>query len=225
MDRGRISIDAGDGSDTQDGDDDAALQFEGKSQLARELRGLPERQKALLNLDDWLLELVDGIVTVVINLTEAPDGTSLQERIAAAVAPLPSLEAPNEEFAAKLEYWTARLEKLDPHSIPKWVKRLSRDGNWKRFLRKLIGAAQYDRLVQALVSDCAVIAKGLRSLMHHLEPFAVAFDDIIGVLTPDQVQEVWDLPGGVTRSSLRMVLQLDQAIENLIASNLDLSWD
>jgi hypothetical protein len=55
-------------------------------------------------------------------------------------------------------------------------------------VQRLLGAARYRLLTQALKEDTAVVALALRRLVRALMPFAVAWSDAVGSLAKDQLK-------------------------------------
>jgi hypothetical protein len=126
-------------------------------------------------------------------------------------------------LADQIDDMPAKLEQLSAEGLPRWAKRLTRDGHWKRFAERLVGPKSYARLGVALREDSTVVAHGLRGLVRMIRPYAAAFDDIVHVLGPDQMAALRDLPGGLVASALRFVVQLDSFLEDLVASDFDWS--
>lgn len=198
-------------------------QFVPQSRIASELRGLPPRKRALLGIDNWVLDLVDAVVRTTFVLT-AEDSRPLDERldtVRAFFAPLDG--AMPSVLADQIDDMPAKLEQLSAEGLPRRAKRLTRDGHWKRFAERLVGPKSYARLGVALREDSTVVAHGLRGLVRMIRPYAAAFDDLVQVLGPDQMAALRDLPGGLVASALRFVVQLDSFLEDLVASDFDWS--
>src|SRR5205807_1781059 len=62
---------------------------------------------------------------------------------------------------------------------------------------------------------------GLRDIVRVAQPFAVAFDDVLRVLTPQQIQMVDNNYDWAAISALRLLLQIDQAMGRYIDSECD----
>ncbi|WP_431839908.1 hypothetical protein [Gordonia hongkongensis] len=113
-------------------------QFVPQSRIASELSELPPRKRALLGIDDWVLDLVDAVVRTTFVLT-AEDSRPLDERldtVRAFFAPLDG--AMPSVLADQIDDMPAKLEQLSAEGLPRWAKRLTRDGHWKRFAERLV---------------------------------------------------------------------------------------
>jgi hypothetical protein len=197
----------------------------GRSSLASELRQLPERLRKTLELRDWVIDTVDVMVSALIALAEPADSRTVEERFGWLLAEHSSDDAdyPSEEFDRELAEWTERLNAISETELPRWTRRLAGDGSWKRFARKLLGARSYDRLARAIRGDLSAVAGGFRRLVQIAQPFAVAFDDLVSVLTPEQIKGVDNTYDWAAISALRFLLQLDTAIGRYIESSFDWS--
>lgn len=205
------------------GDSEQTSQLAPHSHIASELRDLPPRKRALLGIDDWVLDLVDAVVRTTFVLT-AEDSRSLDDRLDTVRSFFTPLDGTMPSVLVEhLDDLPAKLEQLSAEGLPRWTKRLTRDGHWKRFAERLLGPKIYARIGVALREDCTVVAHGLRGLVKMIRPYAAAFDDLVQVLGPDQIAALRDFPGGLVASSLRFVVQLDGLLEDLIASEFDWS--
>src|SRR4051812_7821257 len=164
----------------------------GRSALANELRRLPARLRRTLELRNWVIDTIDVAISTFVVFTDPHEERSLDERFDWLQSQVQGGDEGEDssEFDGDLADLTAKLNAFAETELPRWVKRLSRDGHWKRFARKLLGSGSYDRLAGALLADCAAIAGGLRDIVRIAQPFAVAFDDVLKVLTPQQIQTV-----------------------------------
>lgn len=197
----------------------------GRSSLASELRQLPERLRKTLELRDWVIDTVDVTVSALIAFADPADCRTIEERFGWLLAEEADDDAyyRAENFDRELAEWTQRLNAVSETELPRWTKRLAGDGGWKRFARKLLGARSYDRLARAIEDDLIAVAGGFRRLIQIAQPFAVAFDDLVGVLTPEQIKGVDNTYDWAAISALRFLLQLDSAIGRYIESSFDWS--
>lgn len=197
----------------------------GRSALASELRQLPARLRATLELRDWVIDTVDVLVSSLIALADPADSRTIEERFGWLLVENDDEHSEHdaEEFDRELAEWTQRLNAISETELPRWTKRLAGDGSWKRFARKLLGARSYDRLARAIEDDLSAMAEGFRRLVQIAQPFAVAFDDVIGVLTPEQIKGVDSTYDWAAISALRFLIQLDGAIGRYIESSFDWS--
>ena len=193
-----------------------------QSEVVRELRRLPVRVQRALGVEDWMLEILDACIQATFVLTDAADTRSLEERIDSIrlLFPAGSPEM-SPELARLLDELPETVENLTAEQLPRWAKRMGEDGHWRRFARKLLGAKAYDRLSRAVRTDTRIIMQGLRGLIERGQPYAAAFDDLVSVLTIDQIRKLENLPGGVIASALRLVVALDSVLEDWIASEFD----
>lgn len=163
----------------------------GRSELVRELAKLPEGQRSILQLHDWILTLSDAVITAAMVFVDPHDSRSAEERLDWLVETI-DLPESGDEF----EQFMTRLMELSEMQVPQWAKKTGTD-SWKRFLRRFIGAAAYDRLAAALVSDMAVLAQALRQLILIVQPYALAVDDCAILLTPEQIAKLGPFGTGI----------------------------
>jgi hypothetical protein len=196
-----------------------------RSSLAGELRRLPDRLRKTLELRDWVIDTVDVLVSALILFGEAADSRTLGERFGSLLAEyaIEDAEYSSTEYDRELADWTQRLNTISDTELPRWTKRLTGDGGWKRFARKLLGAGSYDRLAHAIQEDLGAVAGGFRRIIQLAQPFAVALDDVLSVLTPEQIKGVDGTYDWAAISALRFLLQLDLAIGRYVESRFDWS--
>lgn len=189
----------------------------GRSELVKELAKLPEGQRSILELHDWILTLLDAAITAAMVSVDPHDLRSAEERLDWLIE---TFDLP--ESGDEIERFTARLTELSEMQVPRWAKKTGTD-SWKRFLRRFIGAAAYDRLAAALVSDTTVLAHALRQLISKIQPYALAVDDCAILLTPEQVAKLGPFGTGPTNSVLHLVLTLDGVLTKVLEANFDFS--
>lgn len=197
----------------------------GRSCLASELRQLPERLRNTLELRDWVIDTVDVLISALIAIADSADSRTVRERLGSLFAESSDDQATYcaDEFDRELTDWAQHLDTISETELPQWTKRLAGDGSWKRFARRLLGARSYDRLARAIQDDLSAIAGGFRHIVQIAQPFAVAFDDVLSVLTPEQIKGVDDTCDWAAISALRFLLQLDVVIGRYIESSFDWS--
>ncbi len=99
------------------------------------------------------------------------------------------------------------------HAIAEWLtefateeraKQITRvkSSTWRAFLRRLIGAAAFDKLAAAGRDDAKVITEVVDWAAVRMEPFAVAFDDCMSVLGSERVCELFGIEEAVTAFDL-----------------------
>ncbi|WP_353373091.1 hypothetical protein [Mycobacterium sp.] len=170
-----------------------------------------------------MIDTVDVVVSTFVVFTDPHEDRSLDEWLNWLQSQIQGGDEGEDssEFDRELEDLTAKLNAISETELPRWIKRLRRDGHWRRFARKLLGSGSYDRLTGALQADCAAVAGGLRDIVRVAQPFAVAFDDVLRVLTPQQIQMVDNNYDWAAISALRLLLQIDQAMGRYIDSECD----
>ncbi|GAA4063923.1 hypothetical protein [Actinomadura miaoliensis] len=91
-----------------------------------------------------------------------------------------------------------------------WLKGVNR-AEYKAYVRRLVGAAEYSRLERALKEDAAVVSLAIRRAVRGLMPFAVAWEDALTVMTREQLSAVtkMDLLG---LSLVKVIASLDSVV-------------
>ncbi|WP_433574162.1 hypothetical protein [Nocardia brasiliensis] len=186
-----------------------------RSELAHVLETLPEGKRRVLGIGTFTLSILDVLVATAHAVTDADDPRPVAERFDWLEEVLTGVD-PDEE----LDELTARLTAMPEQEVQRWVRRIV-DGNWKLFVRRLVGAAAYDRLERAYHRDVSVVVALLRWVAEHIQPYAVAFDDCMAFAPKDRVEQVVGFGDDGPNSLLGMVLALDGALARLIKVDLD----
>jgi hypothetical protein len=163
----------------------------GRSALTGELVRLSPRVHRVLSVTPIVIAVLDLLITAARLATDDADVRPLSERMEELFEQLPKFDDP--QVASLM---SALLEKAagfaeDPEAQQKvelYLKRFT-SANYLRVARRLLGAAAYDRIQSAFDNDAAAVLIAVRRLTRHLMPFAVAIDDCIAVLTPEQLAE------------------------------------
>lgn len=189
----------------------------GRSETAKVLASLPANQLKVLGIEYWAIGALDAGVTIATVLGSDIDTRPLADRI--------EWLANNLEFpdGVEAEDVLRSIAAAAEDTIPKFVKR-ARTDVWKRFLRRLVGAAAYDRLVSAVYADTAVVVAAVQVAVRVIQPLALAIDNCAATLSPEQITKLGPFGNGdPTTSVLRTFLSLDNALTQLVDMEFDLS--
>ncbi|KJF19110.1 hypothetical protein [Rhodococcus sp. AD45] len=189
----------------------------GRSTIAKELARLPKNQRRVLGLEDWAIGILDAAVTTAAVLGSDIDDRPFAERLAWLSDNLEFPVGVDTEGALRLFLEAAE------ETIPLWAKRIQ-GATWKRFLRRLIGAAAYDRLIGAVYADTAVVVSAVQAGVKLAQPYALAIDDCAAVLSPEKLAKLG--PFGTadpTTSALRMFLSIDSSLTRLVDTEFNLN--
>ena len=175
------------------------------SRVAFELRGLGPALRSQLGVSDTLVQIIEGVVGACELLSNPDDDRHLLDKLEQLDPLIPSLEN------ADVDAWIRRAENFAESDLAYWIDRIRNDG-FDRFLRRLVGAAAYDRLKSALREDGAFCLVAARRAIRGLMPFLVALDDCAAPLTPEQLAA---LPSkdAITSSLLKIAVDVERAID------------
>lgn len=183
-----------------------------RSRFVARARDLKPGLLSALRIDEFALTFADVIVTVCSLLTDETEDRPWQDRLEAAFqvwGPEPeTIAAGLEDFAggdlqAAIEYWAAT----------------TRQAGYQAYVRRLLGAAEYDLLARVLREDAATVALAVRRGVRGLMPFATAWEDALAVMTPQQLArvssaDVLGLHAG------ELIVQLDSLLGEKVFSGL-----
>ncbi|MDF3319898.1 hypothetical protein [Rhodococcus sp. C3V] len=178
---------------------------------------MPANQLKVLGIEYWAIGALDAGVTIATVLGSDIDTRPLADRI--------EWLANNLEFpdGVEAEDVLRSIAAAAEDTIPKFLKR-ARTDVWKRFLRRLVGAAAYDRLVSAVYADTAVVVAAVQVAVRVIQPLALAIDNCAATLSPEQITKLGPFGNGdPTTSVLRTFLSLDSALTQLVDMEFDLS--
>lgn len=153
----------------------------GRSRLAADAARLPIRVRLALGIDDYVIALLDSLVTLCA-IVEEDTGTPLLERLEAAEAEFPAVEGP-------VEWITDGLNHLSGPTLADWVDKLSKPDR-RKVLNRALGAATYNTLREGLREDARIVLTAIQRGTEFLQPWAVVIDDAISTLTADQRREL-----------------------------------
>lgn len=179
--------------------------------MANELAQLDPRIRKTLLINDYVIAFVDCLVTLAAIALE-DDERPLTERLR---------EAEFAVFDEPAEWVAQGLGQLDKKSIDHWGNRI-KTVHYRKFLNRLVGTAEYDRLSDALQADMLIILGASRRVVGWLMPFAVALQDCLTELTEKQLAEVKFLDAAKV-TLLGILLQLDELLGRIVADGLPLS--
>ncbi|MEX5633863.1 SGNH/GDSL hydrolase family protein [Parafrankia sp. FMc2] len=174
---------------------------------------MPTKLRHTLLLDDVVIVFIDAVVATAKLMLDDNDSRPWRERI------------------YDFELIFSGLDEERVQMLTDGLNKLSEDGNeiaariksqgYQIFVRRLVGTARYDRLVKALKSDGAVAILAARRVTRHIMPLALALDDCVVLLTPDQIARVEGL-SKLNHSMLQLTLIIDDALEGVIAKGFSL---
>lgn len=185
-----------------------------RSRFAARARGLDPALLSALRVDDVMLSCCDVVVTICRVLMDSEDPRPWQQRLESCFT-----EAFGDADAdAVIETIDALSSDDGLNSVSTWIKR-TRKVSYTAYARRLVGAAEYDRLERAMKEDAAVVALAVRRGLRALMPFAVAWEDALAVMTRDQLAAVTklDLLG---LGALHLIATLDDHLGEKIMSSL-----
>ncbi|MGV9758643.1 hypothetical protein ACWDUC_22825 [Streptomyces tricolor] len=153
--------------------------------------------------------VVEAFVSLCKALTDDSDPRPWQERIE------DCFSAITEEHLQ--EIGQAFVTEFTGENPQRLVERLQSQ-NYINFVERLLGAASYRLLVQALKEDGAAVALAVRRGIRALTPFAVAWSDAVSVTSKNQLKTVQ--PANIlTLNAVEMLISLDDFLgEKLLAS-------
>ncbi|MFC8494145.1 hypothetical protein ACFUJU_25820 [Streptomyces sp. NPDC057235] len=149
-----------------------------RSLVAEFIRRLDPDVRTALHFDDAAVMGADLLVSLCRVLMDNTSSQPWQDR----------LEAFFEEFdladvETGLDFTVAQMQDRD--QMLAWFNSF-KGRNYHLFALRLLGAAEYRRLIEAFKADSAVVALALRRGIRALMPFAVAWSDALGNMTEQQ---------------------------------------
>ncbi|MFC0457548.1 hypothetical protein ACFFGR_13455 [Arthrobacter liuii] len=186
-----------------------------KSALAEALREVHPRVRKVIGIPDAVIAYLEVFVLVIRHVMDDHDGRPWQERLDFIDEYLPPT-IDTEIFMLGV----SRIEGLLVGDLPRWTKLVS-SPQGKTFLRRLAGAAAYDKIESALRSDGALLVIAFRRFFRSLTPVAVALDDCVVFLTPHQMREIGGLDL-LERSALNIAYQVDAQLDRILDHDLPL---
>lgn len=172
------------------------------SKLAARARKLDPALLSALRVNETVLVVVDAVVMVCGLLTDTEDSRPWQERLKEYVAEVNLKET--------LTGVTAFASEEVGQAVEAWIEDVQRLG-YRTYALRLLGAAEYARLEQAVREDGAIVTLAVRRAMRALMPLAVAWEDAIVVMSREQLKAITkaDLLG---ISLVKMAVDLDSLL-------------
>lgn len=176
-----------------------------RSRLAGELRSIGADRLAIMRISSAAVGFIE-FVAVLSRTVMDEDGTGLIERLSATMTALEGnlgLDLDNFPEFTEAQMTTA-------------VEHITR-AETRKFYRKLLGAAAYDRLAHAVKDDSAAVLAAMRHGLTAVRPMVVAFQDSLAVLTPGQIAAMgFGTPETPAPSYVQLMLQIDKVVTHLL---------
>jgi len=161
-------------------------------------------------LDDAVIVVLDAVIAVSRVLLDDADPRSWTDRMRDLEFIFPDIDQ------TRLQLIIDGLSELAKEGNPT-LTHIKEEG-YRRFLPRLLGAAQYDRIEVATKADGAVIVIAVRRVLRNVMPIAVALDDCFAILSPEQFNQLPSLSqiGQVGYTLLQVMLKVDSALDRAI---------
>ena len=184
------------------------------SAIVREVRLLSAGRRRILRITDRQLDIADLCFRAIRLMLDDRDSRPMWDR-------LEDLAVEIRDAVGPLDLETLDLDSDSEITLPYWLCRAS-DSEYRRFVRRLLGAAWCDRFAKALRQDAATIVVGLRRYLRYLLPVAAATDRCIRVLTPQQQARIEGIESLARSTALELVVQFDSLVPRLEAAGVRL---
>lgn len=186
----------------------------GRSALVRRVVALPVRVRRTLGVNDYVIGLVDSLVTICAIALEETDLPILQR-----------LSDADHEFAiiGQDPDWIATaLQYASEPVLADWAQRLQR-ADHQRVLNQLLGTAGLHSMRREAERDTRIVLTAAQVGMRFLGPWALAMDDALGTLTEAQRHEI-GLTGKVGSSLFGLALNADAVIGTSLSSSSGIAF-
>lgn len=184
----------------------------GRSVLVKRVATLPVLVRRAIGVNDYVVALVDSIVTMCSIVLEESD-VPLVQRLAEA----------EEEIGAFKEspaWITDALQHASDAALADWVARLQR-ADHQKILNRLLGTATFNAIKRDAQTDARIILMAARVGARVLRPWALAMDDALGVLTQAQREEI-GFPQAISTSLFGLALNADEVLGTTLSSDVGL---
>ncbi len=188
-----------------------------RSKFAARARGLDPSLLSALRVDEVMLSCCDVVVTVCGVLMDSDDPRPWQQRIESCFTER-FADADAEAVVQTLDAFTSEDGAT---SVSNWIKRTKKAG-YTAYARRLVGAAEYNRLERALKEDAAVVALAVRRGLRAMMPFAVAWEDALAIMTRNQLAAVTKLDL-LSVGALQLVGSLDDQLGEKVMTTLPMA--
>jgi hypothetical protein len=177
-------------------------QPKGRSALVKHVVRLPVTVRRALGVNDYVIALVDSMVTACAIVLEESD-----------VPLIDRLSASDREFAiadAEPAWVVDALQNVSDSAMSEWVARLQR-ADHRKILNRLLGTARLNEIQAGIHEDGRIVLMAIRFGVNHLRPWALALDDTLRVLDDQQRGQV-GLPQGLSSSFFGLILNAEQIL-------------
>ncbi len=184
----------------------------GRSVLVKRVVALPATVRRVLGVNDYVVALVDSIVTMCAIVLEHSEVPLLQR-----------LSDAQQEFTVLKEaptWITEALQYVSDADLASWVKRLERADN-RKVLNRLLGTATFNAMRQDAQDDARTVLLATRIGVNVMRPWALAMDDALAALTDMQRQEI-GFPQAFDTSLFRLALNADEVLGTTLSSEVGL---
>ncbi|WP_244943632.1 hypothetical protein [Streptomyces inhibens] len=190
---------------------DPVVGDERRSRIAEFVRRLDPEIRAALHIDDAAVVGADLLVSLCRALMDTDSPQPWQDR----------LEAILDEFGIAdvergIAYTLSQIQ--DKDQAISWLNSF-KGTNYQLFALRLLGAADFRRLVGAVKEDSAVVALAARRGLRALMPFAVAWSDAVSNMTENQRKAV-SQPDIFSLELVQLIARADEAFGEKIISTL-----
>ena len=181
------------------------------SRVAKELQRLSPRARADIGAVDEFLVVIDGLVLAAEAFLDEDDDRPLPERLTEVL----------DGFAEVGKVYGPRVSEfilsLDEPKIEALAKKYARRG-YLDFVHRMVGGAAFQRLHVAVSRDVDLVAAAAYRSADALMPYALAMEDLAGLLTEDQVREFMEFnPAGgfMVELTLSLLDAVDVAVTKI----------
>ncbi|MER6288555.1 hypothetical protein [Streptomyces sviceus] len=153
---------------------------------------------------------LDIFVSVCKSLTDSTDLRPWQEKIEDCFAGF--------DGEALEEFFRTFSEEFQEDEVKNWIDRLGNE-NYKSFVERLLGAARYRQLINAVKEDGAVVTLAIRRGVRALMPFAVAWGDALSVMSKEQMK-VAKRTDALAFNAVQLIVSLDDFLGEKLLPDL-----
>lgn len=181
-----------------------------QSSTATFTRSLEPSLLAALRINESMVLVTEAIVSVCRALTDSSDTRPWQEKIEDCFA-----DFDEEKLEETLKAFVEVCEADKPEN---WAEKF-KNANYKNFVERLLGAAQYRLLVNAVMEDGAVVALAIRRGVRALMPFAVAGSDALSLMSKEQLKAAKRIDA-LAINAVQIIVSLDGFLGEKLLSAL-----
>lgn len=182
----------------------------GGSSLAAEVAHIPPLVRSQLPLGHGGVMLWDMIYSVCEALTRTGDIRPWPDRLQEVLDTKSDSLTPE-----RLNALTAELTRVAEQEGTAWISDLLRP-DFLRFLERAVGTGMYHRLRRAALDDVAVVAAAIQSGVRTLQPYALAIEDMLRVLSQKDRDRLRTSLGPTETILVKLIVQLDHVLVRVI---------